>query len=82
MPGTANIALTGTSGALTHSASVSLTIAPTVTTASLSTPFFDFGHNLVNNTLTKTVVVVTNTEDANINIPWIFDPSKSTDRSE
>jgi len=31
------------------------------TTASLSTTSFDFGDNLVNNTLTQTVVVVTNT---------------------
>jgi len=34
------------------------------TTASLSTSSFDFGDNLVNNTLTETVVVVTNTGSA------------------
>ena len=62
--GTASIALTGTSGTLTHNASSSLTIAPPpppMTTASLSGTSFNFGSNLVNHTLTQTVVVVTNT---------------------
>jgi arylsulfate sulfotransferase len=65
-PGTANIALTGTSGRLTQSASVSLTIASPTTTATLSTTSFNFGDNLVNNTLTQTVVVVTNTGSATL----------------
>lgn len=62
--GTASIAVTGTSGSLTHNASSALTVgtAPVLTTtAALSTTSYDFGNNLVNNTLTKTVVVVTNT---------------------
>jgi len=62
--GTANISVTGTSGMLSHNASAALTVStpPTpVTTASLSAGAFDFGNNLVNNTLSKTVVVVTNT---------------------
>ena len=67
-PGTANIALAGTSGAVTRDAAVSLTIAPPVTTASLSTTSFNFGGNLVNNTLTQTVVVVTNTGSATLTL--------------
>lgn len=38
------------------------------TTASLSTTSFDFGENLVNNTLTKTVVTVTNTGSATLTL--------------
>jgi arylsulfate sulfotransferase len=63
-PGTAKIGLTGTSGAIKETAAVSLTVASPVTTASLSTTSFDFGGNLVNNTVTRTVVVVTNTGSA------------------
>lgn len=61
--GNANIPLSGTSGTLTANASTTLTIAspaPVTTVAALSTTWFDFGNNLVNNTLTKTVAVVTN----------------------
>lgn len=62
IPGMASVFLTGTSGPFTHSATTSLTVAgSSVTTASLSTTAFHFGNNLVNNTLTQTVVVVTNT---------------------
>lgn len=60
-PSTVNLTVTGTSGTLTHSASSSLTISPAVTTVALSTTLFDFGENLVGNTLTQTAVVVTNT---------------------
>ncbi|MBV8674810.1 MAG: aryl-sulfate sulfotransferase, partial [Acidobacteriaceae bacterium] len=60
-PGTASIAVAGTSGSLSHSATASLQVAAPSTTASLSTTSFDFGNNLVNNTLTQTVAVVTNT---------------------
>ena len=63
VPGTANITLTGTSGAMTETATSALTVgtpAPVLTSASLSTTFFDFGNNLVNNTLKHTAVVVTN----------------------
>jgi arylsulfate sulfotransferase len=79
IPGTANIALTGTSGALTQDTAVSLTIASPVTTASLSTTSFDFGDNLVNNTLTQTVFVVTNTCSATLTMsPAVSgDPSYS-----
>ena len=61
--GTANIAIAGVAGSLTHNATSALTVAapPLTTTAALSGSSFDFGNNLVNNTLTKTVVTVTNT---------------------
>ena len=59
--GTATITLTGTSGALSKTATSSLTIASRSISATLSSSFFDFGNNLVNNSLTKTVAVVTNT---------------------
>ncbi|WP_263353562.1 aryl-sulfate sulfotransferase [Acidicapsa acidisoli] len=62
--GTTNIALNGTSGALSHSGFSTLTVTPPpapVTTAALSTASFSFGNNLVNNSLTQTVVLVTNT---------------------
>jgi arylsulfate sulfotransferase len=60
-PGTANISFTGIFGTLTHTAETALTIAAPSTTASLSTTAFDFGANIVNNTLTQSVVTVTNT---------------------
>jgi len=62
-PGSTMITLTGTAGTLTQNATSTLAIAapPLTTSPSLSTTFFDFGGNLVNNTSTKTVVVVTNT---------------------
>ena len=77
IPGTANFALTGTSGGVIHAATISLKIASPVTTASLSTTSFDFGDNLVNNTLTQTVVVVTNTGS----VPLDLNPSLSGDPS-
>jgi len=76
-PGTANIALTGTSGTLMHNAAISLAIATPVTTASLSTSAFNFGNNLVNNMLTQTVAVVTNTGPAVL----IMNPSLTGDSS-
>lgn len=78
-PGTVNIAFTGTSGAITRAAATSLTIATPVTTASLSTTFFDFGNNLVNNTRTQTVVDVTNTGSAALTLSPAMsgDPSYS-----
>ncbi|MGP8269514.1 MAG: aryl-sulfate sulfotransferase [Terracidiphilus sp.] len=60
-PGTASISITAVSGALTHMAASSLMVAIPVTTATLSATAFDFGDNLVNNTLTNTVVTVANT---------------------
>jgi arylsulfate sulfotransferase len=68
VPGSSSISLTGTAGTLTNNVPVPLTIAPPSTTASLSTTSFDFGDNLVNNTLTQTVVVVTNTGSAVLNM--------------
>jgi len=78
-PGMATISLSGTSGSLTHSASASLTVAAAVTTAALSTSSFDFGDNLVNNTLTQTVVVVSNTGSATLTMTPALtgDPSYS-----
>ena len=77
--GRASIALAGTSGTLTHGATTSVTIASLVPTASLSATAFDFGNNLVNNTLTQTVVVVTNTGSATLKMsPAVSgDPSYS-----
>ena len=68
-PGTANISLTGTSGTLSHNASTALTVGSPVTTAALSATAFDFGDNLVNNTVAQSVVVVTNTGSAELSIP-------------
>jgi hypothetical protein len=62
-PGNVNISLTGTSGAVTASGSTALTISsppPVTTVAAISATSFDFGNNLVNNTLTKTVAAVSN----------------------
>lgn len=65
-PSTVNLTITGTSGTLTEKATSSLTISspltsPAATTVSLNSTFFNFGDNLVGNTLTQTAVVVTNT---------------------
>jgi hypothetical protein len=54
----------------------SLIISPPVTTATLSTTSFDFGDNLVNNTLTQTVVV-TNTGSGTLTL----NPTLSGDSS-
>jgi hypothetical protein len=78
--GSGTISLTATSGTITQSASAALTVAaapPATTTASLSTASFDFGHNLVNNALTKTVAIVTNTGSN----PLTLDPVVSGDPS-
>jgi hypothetical protein len=48
-----------------------------LTTASLSATTFDFGNNLVSNTLTRTVVTITNTGVANL----ILNPTLTGDRS-
>jgi arylsulfate sulfotransferase len=61
---TAGIALQGTSGSLTHSVTAGLTVNAASTTASLSAASFNFGNNLVNNTVTQSVVTVTNTGTA------------------
>jgi arylsulfate sulfotransferase len=77
--GTSNISLTGTSALLSHNGSIALTVGPPVTSASLSASAFDFGNNLVNNTLTRTVAVVTNTGSAELTMsPTLSgDPSYS-----
>jgi arylsulfate sulfotransferase len=62
--GSASISLQGTSGSLSHSITAAVTVnaaPPLSTTASLSATSFNFGNNLVNNTLTQSVVTVTNT---------------------
>lgn len=64
--GSTSVTLTGTSGTLSQTATSSISVAaptppPPVTVATLSKSFFDFGNNLVNNPLTQTVAVVTNT---------------------
>jgi hypothetical protein len=62
--GSSSITLTGTSGALSAPATAALTVGappPIVTSATLSTSTFDFGNNLLNNTVSQTVTVVTNT---------------------
>jgi len=63
VPGNASISFKGTSGTRSQSATASLNISQ-VTNAVLSTNSFDFGGNLVNNTLTQTAVTVTNTGSA------------------
>ena len=77
VPGTASIAFTGTSGGVTHTAVVHVTIALPSTTASLSTTSFDFGNNLLNNTVTQSVVAVTNTGAA----PLTLNPALTGDPS-
>jgi arylsulfate sulfotransferase len=82
-PGTATITITATSGTLTHNATASLTVGSPVTTVSLNTTSFDFGDNLVNNTLTQTAVVVTNTgpNTLTMNPTLTGDPSYSINSS-
>lgn len=63
--GTATISLQGTSGSLSHSITTALTVNPAAppasTNAALSSSSFSFGNNLVNNSVTQSVVTVTNT---------------------
>lgn len=63
--GNSTITFTATSGSLSESASSSLAVGSpttvTTTTATVSTSEFDFGENIVNNTVTQTVATVTNT---------------------
>ncbi len=62
-PGNTMITLTAAANSLTQIATSTLAVAspPLMTSAALSATFFDFGGNLVNNSLTQTVAVVTNT---------------------
>jgi arylsulfate sulfotransferase len=63
--GSATISLQATSGSLSHSITTALTVGPAIppvsTNAALSGSSFSFGNNLVNNTITQSVVTVTNT---------------------
>jgi arylsulfate sulfotransferase len=59
-PGTSTITVNGSSGMISHMATSSLTVGQPRPIPQLSSTSFDFGNNLVNNTVTKTVVVVTN----------------------
>jgi arylsulfate sulfotransferase len=63
--GNATISLQATSGSLSHSITTALTVSPAVppasTNAALSGSSYSFGNNLVNNTVTQSVVTVTNT---------------------
>jgi arylsulfate sulfotransferase len=65
VPGSATISLQATSGSLSHSITTALTVsaaAPSASTnAALSGSSFSFGNNVLNNTLTQSVVTVTNT---------------------
>ena len=78
-PGAASITFTGTSGSLSHGTVVPLTIASASTTASLSTTSYDFGNNLMNNTVAGNVVAVSNTGSATLtlNPALTGDPSYS-----
>lgn len=75
--GTASVALTGTSGSVTQDWTVSLTVAPATTTVTLSGTSFDFGDNIVGNTVTETAVTVSNTGGATLRL----DPTLSGDAS-
>jgi hypothetical protein len=78
--GNASIGLQGTSGSLTHSVTAAVTVnsaPPVSTTASLSAASFNFGNNLVNNSVTQSVVMVTNTGSAALTL----NPSLSGDSS-
>jgi arylsulfate sulfotransferase len=63
--GNFTLSLQGASGSITHSVSAALAINPVAasatTTASLSASAFDFGDDLVNNTITQAVTTITNT---------------------
>jgi len=49
-------------------AATSTSSTPTVTTVSMSATSYNFGNNLVNNTLTQTVAIVTNTGSITLNL--------------
>ena len=64
---TSNLTLTGTSGTMTHSITAGLKVAP-ATTVTLSTESFDFGADLVGNSLTESVVTLTNSGAATLSL--------------
>ncbi|MGB6691495.1 MAG: aryl-sulfate sulfotransferase [Terracidiphilus sp.] len=59
--GTYTIDFAATSGTITESSAIKVEVSTAVTTASLSTFFYDFGNDLVGYKLMHTAVVVTNT---------------------
>ena len=79
--GSATISLQATSGSLSHSVITALTVSPAApaasTNAALSGSSFGFGNNLLNNTLTQSVVTVTNTGTTSLTM----NPSISGDPS-
>ncbi len=78
--GTTTVTLTATSGSVSQKATSAVTVSPVppdTTSATLSTPFFNFGNNLVNNAVTQTVAVVTNTGPN----PLAMSPALSGDAS-
>lgn len=79
--GSAAISLQATSGSLSHSVTTALTVSPAAqaasTNATLSGSSFGFGNNLLNNTLTQSVVTVTNTGTTSLTM----NPSISGDPS-
>ena len=81
--GSANVALQGSSGSLSHSVSTTVSTVAAASsgstgsgaTAALSNTFYNFGNNLVNNTVTATAVTVTNTSASVVSL----NPSLSGD---
>jgi hypothetical protein len=61
------ITVSGVSGKIAHESEVSVEVSST-TVATVNTLLFDFGNNLVNNTLKQTAVVVTNTGTATLDL--------------
>jgi arylsulfate sulfotransferase len=59
--GTYTMQFAASSGALTENASISVKVSTAVTTAALSTFFYDFGNDFVGYKLINTVAVITNT---------------------
>ena len=74
--GNTNITLKATSGSLTHSITAAIAVNA-LTSASLSASSFDYGNNLVNNVVTKSVATVTNTGA----VPLTLNPALSGDAS-
>jgi arylsulfate sulfotransferase len=75
--GTYTINFTATSGTISESSAIKVKVSTAVTTASLSTFFYDFGNNLVGFRLIHTVAVVTNTGNSTLTM----DPTLSGDAS-
>ncbi len=77
---TASITVTGAADSLSHTAAAALAVtaaAPIISNAAISSSSFDFGDDLVGQTLTRSVVTVTNTGTAAITL----NPTLSGDAS-